>query len=105
MGVLTTADKTGLALLCEALAEYLEARQVIADAGALTYESETKQGGVMIRAHPAAALASDAFRRAVAVAKEFGLTPAARARVEAEPETDADPLEEFLGRSRRAGRG
>lgn len=80
MGVLTTADGTALGLLCDVLAHYIEARDMMEEEG-LTYESESREGGVMIRPHPSVKIASDAWKRARAMAIEFGLTPAARAKV------------------------
>jgi P27 family predicted phage terminase small subunit len=96
MGVLTVADGMALELLVAAYAEYRDARETVAREGA-TYESLT-QNGMMIRAHPSVAIASDAWRRVRAMLAEFGLTPSARTRVQGAPgEETADPFEELLG--------
>jgi P27 family predicted phage terminase small subunit len=82
MGVLTVADGPALTLLVEAFAEGIEARRVLEELGSPYYESVNQQtGATMVRMHPAAARASDADRRFVLLANQFGLTPAARTRV------------------------
>src|SRR4029077_367520 len=75
MKVLTTADPAALALLCDALSEYLVARAVIRRLGQ-TYEAKDR-----IYARPEVVIASDAWRRAKLMLTEFGLTPASRAKV------------------------
>jgi len=90
MNVLADGDKTALALLCETLAEYLDARDTVAREGA-TYEATTEAGAVMYRAHPAVAQRNDAARRVQSLLSEFGLTPSARAKVAALPDLRDDP--------------
>jgi P27 family predicted phage terminase small subunit len=80
MGVLGDGDLIALALLCETLGEYLDARDTVAREGA-TYEAQTEAGATMYRAHPAVAQRNDAARRVQSLLSEFGLTPAARAKV------------------------
>jgi hypothetical protein len=72
------------------------------------YETKTPQGSVMIRPRPEVALLADAWRRAVTVLKEYGLTAVSRGRVEELPPDAAesrwaglisrDPLERMLRR-------
>ena len=81
MGVLTIADGAALGLLAEALAEGIIARRTIEACGGATYLSEGRDGQTLIKAHPAFAQAADADRRFMALASQFGLTPAARSRV------------------------
>lgn len=103
MNVLTVADTHALALLCDAYAEYLEARQVIRDEG-MTYESHGARGGFMIRQRPEVAIAADAFRRLDHMLGQFGMTPGMRSKVIAKPKDDVDPFEEFMsGRGRTSG--
>ena len=99
MGVLAHADQWALALLSEAYAEWDAARTLIEEEG-LTYDSET-QNGTIKRPHPAASIRDDAWRRMRSMLTEFGLTPAARAKVTAIPDAEeADPFEQMLnGRS------
>lgn len=79
LGVLTVRDGAALELLCDAYAEWRAAREVVQREG-MTYESGTKNGHAVI-AHPAVRIAADAWRRMHRMLVEFGLTPAARARV------------------------
>ena len=88
MQVLSGADSLALGLLCDAVAEYIEARNVLAKRGA-TYTLASGE----IRRRPEWDIARDAWRRAKLMATEFGLTPAARAKVSASDVGPADPLE------------
>lgn len=99
MRVLTTSDTQALGLLCDALAEYVVAREVIRQHG-MTYECTTTSGGTMIRTRPEVAIAADAWRRANTMLQQFGLTPSSRAKVQAAPEEETDPFEELFGSGR-----
>jgi P27 family predicted phage terminase small subunit len=85
MNVLADGDLTALALLCETLSEYLDARDTVQRDGA-TYSAVTEAGAVMHRAHPAVAQRADAARRVQSLLSEFGLTPSARAKVHGLPD-------------------
>ncbi|MCM2561349.1 phage terminase small subunit P27 family [Lutimaribacter sp. EGI FJ00015] len=89
MNVITDGDKIALGLLCETLAEWIEARDTVAAQGA-TYEATTEAGAVMYRAHPAVAQRNDAARRVQSLLSEFGLTPSARAKVQGLPDLPGD---------------
>ena len=89
MNVLGDGDLIALGLLCETLAEYLDARDTVARDGA-TYEAVTEAGAVMHRAHPAVAQRADAARRVQSLLSEFGLTPSARAKVQGLPDLPGD---------------
>lgn len=99
--VATDADPMAVGLLCDALAEYVEARdQYLADG--LTYDSKRVEKdnddgsttvSIMKRAHPAVGIAADAWRRAKVMLTEFGLTAASRAKVSVADPGPADPLE------------
>ena len=95
MGVLGNGDLIALGLLCETLAEYLDARDTVAREGA-TYEATTEAGAVMYRAHPAVAQRNDAARRVQSLLSEFGLTPSARAKVAALPDRRDDPAQGYF---------
>lgn len=96
MGVLGDGDLIALALLCEAVCEWIEAGQTIAQHGA-TYECVTEAGAVMHRAHPAVAQRADAARRVQSLLSEFGLTPSARAKVQGLPDLPGDdPAKEYF---------
>ena len=92
MRVLTTADATAVAALCETLADLAAARaalakrvksgsEVIAKAGARTYTTTSRTGAVMIRTRPEVGMIADADRRLMAWLSRFGLSPADRSRV------------------------
>lgn len=110
MGVLTKADGLALELLVTAHDEYRDARDIIHDAAAekifegqtvemkdgLIYKSFT-QNGVILRAHPANALATNAWRRTASMLAEFGLTPASRSKVSMVGDAaEEDPFDAFL---------
>ncbi len=106
MRVLTRADRLALAQLCDAVATYRAAREVVAREGA-TFAVETESGRV-VRPRPEVQIAQDADRRIRVWAAEFGLTPAGRPRIstlvpEARPENRFAALEErYFGGRRRA---
>jgi P27 family predicted phage terminase small subunit len=112
MGVLAVNDALGLEALCEAYAEVREARESlkkpitltdaegnsyeVAKGGELTYVTVGKFGP-MIRVRPEIAVISDADRRLRSLLSEFGMTPAARARVQVlDDREEEDPLARFI---------
>jgi P27 family predicted phage terminase small subunit len=97
--VVTEADGPALELLCLAYQEYRRAIGVVERRGP-TYATRTPTG-MIVRRRPEVAIASDAWRRVKAMLVEFGLTPAARSRVAAEPPA-ADDAEQFLFGVRRS---
>lgn len=106
MKVLSSADAHALALLCDAYAEYLDARDVVRKDGA-TYESrhfQMDEAGhtvekVMIRPRPEVAMAQDAWKRVRQMMQEFGLTPSSRSRIEIPGSIEeADPFAEWKRR-------
>jgi len=86
MLVCGAGDVVALELLAEALVEYRRAAGVLGRQGT-TYKARTQAGAVLHRARPEHAIAADAWRRAAGMLQQFGLTPAARPRVEAEEPT------------------
>lgn len=96
MGVLTVADGLALERLCDIYADILQLRNTIAVEGR-TYTVQT-DNGFLIKPHPAVAMLADADRRFKSYLVEFGLTPAARVKVNADGgEKEADPLNQFFG--------
>lgn len=87
MGVLTEADVFALERMTDVYAEILHHRERLKAEG-WTQVVETGAGSQMIRANPSAALLADADRRFKGYLIEFGLTPAARTRVNASGEAD-----------------
>jgi len=98
MGVLTEADSFALERACEVYAEILAYREALADRGdGYTYETETEGGGRMVRAYPEVAMLADADRRLKMWLIEFGVTPAARTKVQAAPPGDKeDPADKYF---------
>ena len=99
--VVSRSDQQSLALLSDALAEYVAAREVVETEG-MSYETEGKNGR-MVRQRPEVAIASDAWRRAAMMLQQFGMTAASRAKVNASDVDELDPFEEFLRDGRDAG--
>jgi P27 family predicted phage terminase small subunit len=98
MGVLTEADSFALERLCDCYTDILECRDLIERDGR-TYTTQS-EGGTLIKTNPAVnqLRAADAQFKSYLI--EFGLTPAARSKVNAEPPDDNkkdDPLNEFFG--------
>lgn len=78
MGVIARLDGTLLAMYAEAVARWRAAERIVAADGMLL----TTQQGNRIQ-HPAVGVANVARRDAVRIMGELGLTPAARAKMEA----------------------
>ena len=105
MGVLTVADGPAVALLANALAEYIEAAREVEERG-LTFMDVRldKEGTVIssvIRPNPATAVRADAWRRVNLMLQQFGLTASSRSKVKVEKPEEEDALEALL--SRRKG--
>ncbi len=97
MGVLTVADAFALERLCDIYAEILILREDIKKEGR-TYKTETQQGDTLTKANPSVAMLADADRRFKSYLVEFGLTPAARSKVNVnDGKEKEDPLNQFFG--------
>ncbi|PLP87625.1 phage terminase small subunit P27 family [Pseudomonas sp. FFUP_PS_473] len=97
MGVLTEADGFALERLCDCYSEILALRELV-DANGRTYETTSTQGELVIKANPAVAMLADADRRFKSYLVEFGLTPAARSKVQIKTDDDQeDQFAEFFG--------
>lgn len=81
MGVLTKVDGLALRMLVENFERYLEAKRILNSYGSMTYEVES-DSGILIKLNPAVGIMERANNAIRAWCSEFGLTPAARARVE-----------------------
>ncbi|WP_411564813.1 phage terminase small subunit P27 family [Pseudomonas shirazensis] len=97
MGVLTEADGFALERLCDCYAEILALREIV-DSQGRTYETTSTQGELVLKANPAVAMLADVDRRFKSYLVEFGLTPAARSKVQVKQNDDEeDPLAEHFG--------
>lgn len=94
LGLATELDSLVLELLFRAYEDFERSREFIRTNGE-TYETFGPTGS-MVRQHPAVAMRNDAWRRTVAAAAEFGMTPSSRSRVSGAGGTPVDPFEEFL---------
>src|SRR5262245_40631133 len=84
LGVLTLQDGLSIELGAMAMREVWQYEQMIREKGG-TYETKTPQGSVMIRPRPEVALLADAWRRTLAILRDFGLTAVSGGRVEELP--------------------
>ncbi|NLZ02696.1 MAG: phage terminase small subunit P27 family [Pirellulaceae bacterium] len=77
--LLTVLDTVALGLLCDALAEYLEAGEIVEAAAkdGVKFIATTDKGNVI--QHPAVGVRNKAWERVVKLARQFGMTPSARA--------------------------
>lgn len=97
MKVLTASDEDALALLCAAIAEYVEAQRVLNEEG-MTYVRTTDRGGESIAVRPESQASADAWRRAQSMLAHFGLTPSSRTKVgSAGGSDDGDDFGDFDG--------
>lgn len=99
MQVLTEADVISFAVLCDRVAEYRRLAMDLRDNGK-TQETINRKGGSMVRARPEVAQFNEVFRQVRAMLADFGMSPAARTRVQmALPFKGNDPLSDFMGRT------
>jgi P27 family predicted phage terminase small subunit len=97
MGVLTEADALALERLCACYADILECSELIARDGR-TYTTTTPTGDTLIKGNPACGQLRAADAQFKSYLTEFGLTPAARTKVQAaDDEAAKDPLREYFG--------
>lgn len=95
IGVMSQLDARALELLVEAYTEYRHHCDTLEVEG-YTYRTKTQSGDVLIKAHPAAIMKADAWKRLRAMLGEFGMTPASRSKVNAKGPDVVDPLTEFM---------
>lgn len=95
VGVMSTLDAKALELLVEAYTEYRHHCEVL-DKEGYTYQTGSATGEKIVKAHPAAAMKADAWKRIRAMLSEFGMTPASRSKVEIKAPAGEDPFAEFL---------
>ncbi|EMC4142374.1 phage terminase small subunit P27 family [Cronobacter sakazakii] len=95
VGVISQLDARALELLVEAYTEYRHHCDTLEIEG-YTYRTGTQTGDVLIKAHPAAMMKADAWKRLRAMLSEFGMTPASRSKVSANTPDAVDPLAEFM---------
>ncbi len=90
MGVLHAADRDALHMYCETLGTWIVAQALVSTEG-IKIEGRDKN----LVTNPAWRVARDAAGLVRVLGESFGLTPAARGRLDL-PGVDDDPLEEIL---------
>lgn len=95
MGVYSDADRLGLSLICDALADYIDAR-TLCEKGKTILQSKE---GVFYQA-PWVGVKNRAFDRVALLLKQYGFTPAARAglTVEGNAGESDNPLEKVMSK-------
>ena len=95
MGVGTEVDSLGFALLADQLSMYLRLRALVAAEGPIIY-SEGSQGQATQKPHAALAQMNTCYTNIVKMMTEYGLTAAARTKVDATKPIEVDSFESFL---------
>ncbi len=98
MGVLTTADKNALVRYCRLWSRWRQAEEFLQKRGD-SYLAKDSQGNLKgIRAYPQVRMANQLAEQLLRLENHFGLTPAARARLEApqQPESATDDKRNYL---------
>jgi P27 family predicted phage terminase small subunit len=90
MGVLTSADADAVAVYCQVVVRYQAATKEIAERG-LTVE--TPNGFPVI--NPALSIVNKCIQQMHRLLSEFGMTPAARSRINVPEARPIDPYEEY----------
>lgn len=90
-GVLTTVDTTTLAAYCEAFAQWVDAKAIVATDG-LTIDNA--MGATVV--HPAVRIADISVKQMVRLASELGITPASRSKVKAQAPKQEESLADLL---------
>jgi P27 family predicted phage terminase small subunit len=93
MGILATIDRAILASYCDCWARWVEARKALVDSGVLQPASRKRDGDAV--KNPAWQVYRDAGTQHSNLARQLGLTPAARLRL-TPPKKDDDDGGDFL---------
>jgi P27 family predicted phage terminase small subunit len=101
-GLLSAIDRAALSAYCQAYGRWMLAERAIARMAA----SDPVTNGLMVKTkngniiqNPLVGVANKAMNDMVRIAAEFGMTPSARSRIDAQPAADAgraDPADEFF---------
>ena len=105
-GTLTEADQLAAAMLCVALAEFKDADIIARTEGTVVKATRTKKDGTIVEGgayqHPAVGVRTNAWKKVVAMLREFGLTPSARSGMKMAPGgKEEDPIREALRNMQR----
>ncbi len=95
LGLLTQADLEAFTAACNSWGVYVECQEHIRLNG-LTYKYTNKGGGVNDVERPEVRIGQKSLDQFRALCSEFGLTPAARTRIEVKADNGKDPMEDLL---------
>ena len=101
IGVLTTIDGTALAAYCDAYCDWVAARELLKDKSLIV---KAAKSGYPIP-HPALGIKNTALKIMHKFLIEFGMTPAARSKVELKPDKKASgvlSIVDFQGRNAKS---
>jgi P27 family predicted phage terminase small subunit len=101
-GLMTNLDRAALAAYCDSYGIWIRARRLLAKMGENAADGllmKTAQGNVI--QNTLIGIANKAKRDMMAYAEQFGMTPSARARVNAPPTLDDDPVMAYFARNPR----
>lgn len=85
-------DRTALVLYCQEWATYVDVTEQLRAEESMLAEGASGQ----FVEHPLLRIQGKCFKRLLQVCSEFGLTPAARSRLNVSPTDATDPLEQWL---------
>lgn len=92
LGLLTQVDRAAMAAYCDAYGRWIDAQTEIKEHGTII----ESQNGFPIQS-PYLNVASGAWKQMLAALREFGMTPASRASIEADPVDPMEDLEDIVG--------
>lgn len=95
MGVGTEVDALGFALLSDQLSNYLRLRAIV-QADGLIVDVVAANGASQQKAHPALVEMNKSYTNIVKMMTEYGLTAAARTKVDASKPIEVDSFADFL---------
>lgn len=99
-GLVTTVDRSALAVYCAAVGRWIQAERVLAEMAKKDPVSEgllikTKAGNVVM--NPLVGIRNKAKADVLRAAAELGITPSARSRVQAQAPDEEDEAAKFFG--------
>lgn len=100
MRVLTPVDGFALATLCSVWQQWITLQEFVKQNG-LTYDVTLQHGETVTRTRPETREANTLLNQVKSLLQEFGLTPAARAKVKVAPSSAGNKFAEFLGREKK----
>lgn len=95
IGVGTSVDSLGFALLSDQLSMYLRLRALVSADGPII-EAEGSNGELRQKPHPALAQMNTSYSNIIKLMTEYGLTAAARTKVDATKPIDLNSFDSFL---------